>query len=148
MTLKSIWLKIIGKKTPDQKRDERIRFLKELLWIEVQRISKKPAEYVKNVAKDFYVDSLIISKKDGSVLMSSDGDGFARAVKGSSICEYITSEFPDAKFMTIKDDSGYNIIYPVGDLVCLLRSSGEISDVEVKRIVQRLDEGIHKFGLK
>jgi len=148
MTLNGVWRKIIGKRTEDEKKDERVKFLKELLWMEIQKIAKKPADYVKNVAKDFYVDSLIISKKDGSVLMSSDGDGFASAVKGSSVYEYITSEFPDAKFLTIKDGSGYNIIYPVGDLVCLLRSSGEISDLEVKRIVQRLDEGIHKFALK
>ena len=148
MTLGGVWRKIVGKKTDDEKKEERVKFLKELLWVEVQKIAKKPADYVKNVAKDFYVDSLIISKKDGSVLMSSEGDGFANAVKGSSVYEYITSEFPGAKFLTIKDESGYNVIYPVGDLVCLLRSSGEISDLEVKRIVQRLDEGIHKFALK
>jgi hypothetical protein len=33
-------------------------------------------------------------------------------------------------------------------MICLLQSPGEISDIEVKRIVQRMDEGIHKFGLK
>ena len=148
MSLKGIWYNLIGKKTKDEKDKERIEFLKELLWIEVQKVAKKPGDYVKNLAKDFYVDSLIISKKDGSVLMSSEADAFTKAVKGSSVYEYITSEYPDAKILTIKDESGYNIIYPVGDLVCLLRSSGEISDLEVKRIVQRLDEGIHKFDLK
>jgi hypothetical protein len=148
MTLKGAWLRVIGKKTPDEKRDERIKFLKELLWTEVHKIVKKPADYVKNVEKDFYVDSLIISKKDGSVLMSSGGEGFAKAVKGSSICEYIQSEYPDAKFTVIKDKEGYNYIYPIGDLVCLLRSSGEISEIEVKRIIHKLDEGIHKFALK
>ena len=146
--INTIWLKIIGKKSPDEKKSERIEFLKELLWVEINKIAKKPNEYAKNLTKDFYVNSLIISKKDGSVLMSSDGDGFSKAVKGSSICEYISSEFPDTKMMTIKDSTGYNIIYPVGDLVCLLHSSGEISDMEVKRIVERLDEGMHKFDLK
>ena len=147
MSLKQIWFRVIGKKTKDEKTRERISFLKELLWIEAQRIAKKPSEYVKNVAKDFYVESLIISRKDGSVLMSSEKDAFAKSVKGSSVYEYISSEFPGAKFMTIKDEEGYNVIYPVGDMVCLLRSSGEISDLEVKRIVSRLDEGVHKFGL-
>jgi hypothetical protein len=143
-----VWYRIVGKRTKEEKKSMRIELLKELLWVETQRIAKKPSDYVSNVAKDFYVNSLIISKKDGSVLMSSDGDGFAKAVKGSSIYEYITSEFPDAKFMTIKDGKGYNVIYPVGDMICLLQSPGEISDIEVKRIVQRMDEGIHKFGLK
>lgn len=147
MSWKKAWFRVIGKKTDDEKTRERISFLKELLWIEAQRIAKKPAEYVKNVAKDFYVESLIISRRDGSVLMSSEKDAFAKSVKGSSVYEYISSEFPGAKFMTIKDENGYNIIYPVGDMVCLLRSSGEISDLEVKRIVDRLDEGVHKFGL-
>ena len=147
MSLQKMWFKIIGKKTKEEKAGERVAFLKELLWVEVQRIARKPAEYVNNVAKDFYVESLIISKKDGSVLMSSDKDAFAKSVKGSSVYEYISSEFPGAKFLTIKDEEGYNVIYPVGDLVCLLRSSGEISDLEVKRIVDRLDEGVHKFGL-
>jgi len=148
MTLKTVWLKVVGKKTQDEKRNERVEFLRELLWMETQKIARKPAEYVKNIAKDFYVESLIISKKDGSVIMSSDDDGFARAVKGSSICEYVASEFPGAKFLTIKDETGYNIIYPVGDLICVLRSSGEISDIEVKKIFERLDEGMHKFALK
>jgi hypothetical protein len=148
MRAKTVLLKIIGKKAAEEKKTERIQFLKDLLWMEVQRIAKKPGEYACNVAKDFYVDSLIISKKDGSVLMSSDGDGFDRAVKGSSLYEYIASEMPGTKSLTIKDKNGYNIIYPVGDLVCLLRSSGEISDLEVKRIAERLNEGMQKFNLK
>ncbi len=148
MTLAGVWRKIVGKRSDEEKKDERVKFLKELLWMEVQKIAKKPTEYVKNLAKDFYVESLIISKKDGSVLMSSGGDGFADSVKGSSISEYIQSEYPDAKFTIIKDKNGYNYIYPVGDTVCLLRSSGEVSELEIKRMVQKLDEGIHKFDIK
>lgn len=140
--------KVINKKTPEEKLRRKIDVLRELIEIEKRKAAEEPEEYVKNIMEDFYVDSIVVSKMDGSVLMADNKDNaFEKAVKNTSLYEFVKSEFPKAKTLTIKEEGKYNIIYIDNDLLYLIQTSGEISLAETKRIAQKLNTGIKDFSL-
>ena len=110
--IRNIAFKLVGKKTPEQKKLERLGFIRELLAIQkLLKNASKPEDLLGNIAKNFLVEKVMVSKKDGTVLMASGEDSFERAVKTSSLIELINNEFPDTRFFMVKDAKGYKIFY-------------------------------------
>lgn len=147
---RKVFYRIINKKTKEEKLAKKIEILKELIEIQKRETAREPEQYVKNLMDDFYLDSIIVSKPDGSILMTHDNTDnvSTKVTTNSSIYEKIKSEFPDVKMMTIKDDEKYNIIYTQDDLLYLFQSSGDISITETKRIAEKLNEGIKDFSIE
>lgn len=143
--LKKIYYRMINKKTPEEKLLRKIEILKELIEVKKKAEAKIPSEYVQNVMDDFYLDSVIVTKADGSVVMANEKGAFEKAVKNSSLYEFIKSEFPKAKMLMVKDDDKYNVVYRHGDLLFLMQTSGEISVAEVRAVVKKLTKGLEKF---
>ncbi|MEM0372819.1 MAG: hypothetical protein QXO69_03220, partial [archaeon] len=86
---------ILNKKTQEEKWADRIKIINELMAMQEKPPANEPKQLAKNIATDFYVDSIIVSKKDGRVLMNTeDADAFEKMVKTTSLYEYINSEFP------------------------------------------------------
>jgi hypothetical protein len=150
--IKRVWYKIVGKRTPEEKLESKLMILRQLIEVEKRAEATKPGEYAKHVMDDFYLDSVVVAKPDGSVLMANHKGAFEKAVKTSSLYEYINAEFPKTKMMVIKDDEKYNIIYKDKELLYLLETSGDISLAETRAVVKRLNKGLLKFtngkGLK
>lgn len=146
--LGKFFYKLLGKKTAEEKEREIIEFLKTALAAQKPRKmpATRPNEYAQNVARNYYADSLIVAKRDGLVLMSTEGDSFQKAVKGSSIFEYINTEFPDTRMLTIKNENKYNMICTDKDLIYIIRSTGDISPVEARKIMEELNTGLQKFS--
>lgn len=147
---RKVFYKIINKKTPEEKLRKKIEILKELIEIQKREVAHEPKQYVKNLMEDFYLDSVIVSKPNGSILMTHDDSDnvSARVTKTSSIYEKIKSEFPSVKMMTIKDDEKYNILYAQDDLLYLFQTSGDMTITETKRVAEKLNEGIKDFSLE
>ncbi|NYZ79882.1 hypothetical protein H0N95_01375 [Candidatus Micrarchaeota archaeon] len=146
---KKITYAILNKKTEEKKWVDRIKIINELMAVIKNPVASEPKQYAKNVATDFYVDSIIVSKKDGSVLMNTeDADAFEKMVKTTSLYEYINSEFPDTRMMIVKDKSKYTILYTEKDLIYLFKTTGEVSIVEVKQMAKKINQGITDFSLK
>ena len=147
---RKVFYRIINKKTKEEKLAKKIEILKELIEIQKRETAREPEQYVKNLMDDFYLDSIIVSKPDGSIIMTQDNTDnvSTKVTTNSSIYEKIKSEFPDVKMMTIKDDEKYNIIYTQDDLLYLFQSSGDISITETKRIAEKLNEGIKDFSIE
>src|SRR3989344_4568612 len=132
--IRNIAFKLVGKKTPEQKKLERLEFIRELLAIQkLLKNASKPEDLLGNIAKNFLVEKVMVSKKDGTVLMASGEDSFERAVKTSSLIELINNEFPDTRFFMVKDAKGYKIFYLEGDFLYSISSAGEVSILETKR---------------
>lgn len=136
--------KLFGSKTLEEKEREYIAFIRELLARPEPPVKdpKTPDEFAKNIAAEFLVDSLVVARRNGSVLMSTEGNSFKRAVKNSGVYELISSEFPMTKMLSIKDNDSYNTIYPQGDLIYMFRSSADISLSETKCMVKKLNSGL------
>lgn len=136
--------RFLGKKSFEDKESAYIEFIKELLERPKPPVKnpKTMDEFAKNVAAEFLVNSITVAKRNGSILMTTEDNSFEKAVKQSSIYEFIASEFPKTKMLSIKDVDTYNIIYPQGDLIYMLKSSADVSPAETKRIVQQLNSSM------
>ncbi|GEM_PF-1776742 len=143
--VQKIWYKIVGKRTPEEKLERKITILKQLIEVEARGEATKSDEYAKQVMDDFYLDSVVVAKPDGSVMMANHKGAFEKAVKTSSLYEYVNAEFPRTKMLMIKDEDKYNVIYRDKDLLYLLETSGDISLAETRAVVKRLNKGMLKF---
>ncbi len=138
---KRVVYKILNKKTEEEKLRMKIRILKELLEEMEKEEPKTTQEHAERIAEQFYVDSVVVSKHDGSVVIGRE-EAFEKMVKASSLYEYINSEFPGTRMLLIKDRDKYNIIYAENDLLYFFKTSGEISSIEAKRMAERIREKI------
>ena len=143
-TLANLARRLMGRKTLEQERAERMNYLKELLVVpEVDIIPPSAGKkYFNKLVDEFTVSSLIVAKSDGSVVASSDDNGFSQAVKGSSLFEYISAELPDAKYLLIKNDEKVYAIYPHNDLLYIIQTTGTINPLELRALVQQADKGV------
>jgi len=145
---KKLFYKIINKKTKEEKLKQRIKILIELIEMQKREEAKEPEQYATNVIEDYSLDSVIVSKKDGSVLMTTEKqDAFEKAVKSTSLHEFIKTEFPDANLLIVKDKNNYNVLYTENGLTYIFRTSGDISAIETRQIVKKINEGIKNFKL-
>src|SRR3989338_4164624 len=129
--------KLIGKSTRAERERKKAAFIRELLRIKSLRNQKaKPDEYIKNLAHDFLIDEMTVTKKDGSVLLTTDKTN-----------AFKKSEYPDSKMLTIKDDDHYNIIYSEGNLIYIMKSTGEITPIETKKIVEYVNGKLNKAAI-
>ncbi|RLG21099.1 hypothetical protein DRN74_03630 [Candidatus Micrarchaeota archaeon] len=136
---------ILGKKTSKQLEEEKMRILKELITEHKRKEAEKLDEYAKQLASDYDVKHIVVSNVNGEMVLSTDEKAYSNAIKGSSIFEYIQSEFPKAKMVVVKDDEGYKNIYKFKNKIYSIRADGEMSSIELRRIAQMLEEGSKRF---
>ena len=149
VSFKKIVYKILNKKTKQEKLEKRVKILMELIEVQKRKQAKEPEEYAKNLVEDYSLDSFIVSKKDGKVLLSNEEkDAFEKAVKTTSFQEFLKTEYPDANLLIIKTDKNYNVLYSEDDLVFLFKTTGDISAIETKQIAKKIKQGIQDFKLK
>lgn len=137
---------ILNKKTTEQKWIDRIKLINELLAMEELPVAKDSKQLAKNLAKNFYLDSVVVSKKDGSILMNTeDADAFEKMVKATSMYEYINTEFPNTRMMLLKDKNKYTVLYTEKDLIYMFKTSGEVSIIEAKQIAKQINKGMKQI---
>lgn len=143
---KNLTYSILNKKTEEQKWVDRIRVINELIAMQEKPEANEVVQFTKNIATDFYLDSVVVSKKDGSVLVNTENnDAFEKMVKATSMYEYINSEFPDTRMMLLKDKEKYTVLYTENDLLYMFKTTGEVSVIEAKQIAKQINKGIEIF---
>ena len=137
---------IIGKKTTKQKEQEKIKILKEIIQKQKQQQANHAHEHAQNIAQDHYVDQITVAKPNGNIVTGTNNKNYPQAIKSSSIYEYIQSEYPGTRMLTIKDKDKYNTIYQHNNKIYHIETQGELSLIETKKIAQQLEQGIQKYG--
>jgi len=127
---------ILGKKTYEEKYKERLKFVKELLMTK-QLIATTPQEHARNIADQFYVDSIVVSNGE-SELLNLGGNGKTTHLK--DILAYVRGKLPETQMILIKDNDKYNVVYPHEGMVYNLETPGEISHLETKRFAERIHD--------
>lgn len=140
----SFFYKVLGKKTLDEKERVRVEFLKQLLALR-EILIKRPEDYAKKIASDFFVDSVVVARKDGSIIMANKDENDTPAVL--EFLNAACTTFQKADFFLIKEDGYCNAIYCDGDLVYAFKSPGEISAIEAKAAARDLKKSIEKYRL-
>lgn len=135
--------KILGKRTEGEKEKLRVGFLKQLLALQ-QVLIKRPEDYAKKVASDFYFSSVAVSKKDGSLIMTNNGGDDTGSL---DFLDAMQARFSDADFFLVKEDDHCNVFYSDDDYVYTFTSPGEISAIEAKAAARSLKSTIEKYRL-
>ena len=137
--IRNIMRKITGRKTLAQEREERMKNLMELLLRPDTTVFKTstPEEFMSHLAKDFTVSSIVVAKKNGSIIASNEADAASSAARGSSLYDYISSHLPNTKYLLIKSEDKVYVVYPKEEVLYIVEASGEISSVEMKALARR-----------
>lgn len=139
--LERILHRLLGKRTKDEKKQARLKYIRELMAMHKKKIEK---DLAKRTANEYFVDGLTVSKHDGSVLISNEDGAFPKATRSSSLLEYVNAEIPNTNFLVARSDNGYHVIYKEGDLLYIIKSSGDISIVEAKALARQVSNGMKK----
>ncbi len=95
-----------------------------------------------SLLNDYSLDSIVVSKSDGSVIMGNGGSKI-ESIKGSTLFEYIKSEIPDASYIMVKTKNGMRVIYTDGDYIYIARARGYVSPLEMRLLAKRFRSGVH-----
>ncbi|MFH1240598.1 MAG: hypothetical protein V1672_05280 [Candidatus Diapherotrites archaeon] len=102
--------------------------------------SKETAQIVPILKKKHLVDSILVTNRDGSVVVSSEGNGMREAILGTSLFNYIKSELPKSEGVLIKNKDDWFMLMPHNNLVYIIKSSSDLSTIELKALARELEK--------
>lgn len=102
--------------------------------------SKEIAHIVPILKKKHLVDSILVTNKDGSVVVSSEGNGMREAILGTSLFNYIKSELPKSEGVLIKNKDDWFMLMPYNNLIYIIKSSSDLSTIELKALAKELEK--------
>ena len=138
---------VMGTKPKIIKERERINFIKELLAIyEKKKIREKDLnDFAKNIASDFFVDEIVAAKNGGEVYINSEKRISPPIDNYNEVYNTIKEKFPEASMITVRNNGRYEILYHEKGTLYNLKSAGDLSSLEVKKIVEKLGNGEEKW---
>lgn len=80
------------------------------------------------------VDSFLVTNLDGSVVVSSEGNGINDGLVGTAMFSYIKSEMPSSEAVMIKKDDGWFFLFPFSKKVFIIKAGSELSNIELKAL--------------
>lgn len=100
-------------------------------------------ELMKVLKKKHEVDSIIVSKRNGSMVVSSNGTDLNEAVIGTALFNYIRSELPKSQSIMIKCDDWY-MLFPSGDMIYIVRAPASLVPIELNAISRDVEKFLSK----
>ena len=140
MSIKKSMLKIfhhaLGKRTPEEKKEEMLEFIKELIRVK-KRTPKNKEEKVDFLRQDHFLDSVCVMDNEGKVILSAGDE--KEIEKAREAFKSVQGKFPNTRMLVMKEDEGYNILYKRDGLLYIFKSPGEISSIETRIIAEKLE---------
>jgi len=138
---------IAGTKSIAQKERERINFIKELLAIyDRKKIKEKDMhDCAKNIAAEFFVDEIVASRNGDEITINSEKRVSPPVDQQKEMFNAIREKYPEADMLTVKNNGKYDILYFEKDTLYSLKAAGDISSLEVKKIVEKVNDGRVKW---
>jgi len=85
------------------------------------------------------VDSFLVTNLDGSIVVSTEGDGHTEGIMGTAMLSYIKSEMPDSESVLIKRQGHWFMLFPLNKKVFIVKAGSELSNIELKALAFELD---------
>ncbi len=134
---RNLWRRLTGRETLEE---ERLRKLMRVRLELDKNIDTDDPLY--RLMNDFTLDSITISKSDGTVILGN-GKSKIESIKGSSLFEYIKSEIPTANYIMIKTRSGVRVIYSDGEYIYIAKATGYVSPLEMRILAKRVKRDLN-----
>ncbi len=116
-----------------------IEFLKDFLSKHKYVYSQDFEENLEILKRKHLVDSFLVTNLDGSVVVSSEGNGHTDGIMGTAMLSYIKSELPDSESVLIKRNGHWFMLFPLEKKVFIVRAGSELSNIELRAIAFELN---------
>ena len=125
------------------KPNAQIEFLKDFLSKHKYVFSQDFEENLIILKRKHLVDSFLVTNLDGSIVVSSEGDGHTEGIVGTAMLSYIKSEMPDSESVLIKRNGHWIMLFPLNKRVFIVKAGSELSNIELKALAFELDGLMH-----
>ena len=138
--VRNTFRRLTGKRTLEAERLERMVLLREMLYPGETKLVRPgmTKQYFSKLADDFTLSSVVLAKRDGSVVASN----LEKQVNSEkSIFDSVMKEIPDAKYLLIKGEKKTHIVCPDNGSLVVVEAMGNVSSLEMKALMRRIHEG-------
>ena len=91
------------------------------------------------VKKKHLVDSVIVSKKDGTVIVSTHGNGFKESITATALFNYVASELPESEVTLIKQKDDWLMVLPFEDKIFIVKAGSDVSTIELRALAREIE---------
>jgi hypothetical protein len=116
-----------------------LEFLKDFLSRHKYVFTQDFEENLVVLKRKHVVDSFLVTNLDGSIIVSSDGNGHTDGIMGTAMLSYIKSELPDSESVLIKRNGSWFMLFPLNKKVFIVRAGSELTNIELKALAFELD---------
>ncbi|MGI6589954.1 MAG: hypothetical protein ACOX1V_04830 [Candidatus Iainarchaeum sp.] len=116
-----------------------IEFLKDFLSKHKYVYSQDFEENLNILKRKHLVDSFLVTNLDGSIVVSSEGNGHTDGIMGTAMLSYIKSELPDSESVLIKRSDGWFMLFSLNKKVFIVKAGSELSNIELKALSIELE---------
>jgi len=121
-----------------KKPHSQLEFLRDFLSKHNYVYSQDFEENLAILKKKHLVDSFLVTNLDGSLVVSSEGNGHTDGIIGTAMLSYIKSELPDSESVLIKRNDSWFMLFPLEKKVFIVKAGSELSNVELKALAFEL----------
>ncbi len=90
------------------------------------------------------VDSIIITKKDGTIVASSEKNGLKAAITGTALFNYVSSELSKTETVLIKSDGEWFMVFSFNNRVFVVKAQANLSTIELRALAKEIDTRLKK----
>ena len=143
--LKSFASKLLAVDNTSQSK-EQVRLLKDVLSKYRFEVDAEDfSSLLSSLKKKHLVDSVIITKRDGTVIASSEQNGLKTAITGTALYNYVNSELAKTETILIKSGNDWFMVFPFNSRVFVVKAAASLSNIELKALAEELDLYLNNF---
>jgi hypothetical protein len=95
-------------------------------------------ENLRILKRKHMVDSFVVTNNDGSVIVSSEGNGHMEGIIGTAMYSYIKSELPNSESILVKKDDGWFMLASLDEKIYIIKAGSELSNIELKTLATEI----------
>jgi len=128
--------------------ESQMEVLKDFLSKHRYEFSDDFEENLRVLKRKHMVDSFVVTNTDGSIIVSSEGNGHMEGIVGTAMYSYIRSELPGSESVLVKKDDGWFMLASIGKRIYIIKAGSELSNIELKALATELHSMIPKNAPK
>ncbi|MCX6803905.1 MAG: hypothetical protein NTY48_05035 [Candidatus Diapherotrites archaeon] len=117
-----------------KKPHSQIEFLRDFLSKHKYIYTQDFEENLVVLKRKHLVDSFLVTNLDGSIVVSSEGNGHTEGIMGTAMLSYIKSELPDSESVLIKRNDSWFMLFPLEKKVFIVKAGSELSNIELRAL--------------